>query len=153
VSNIDSDSKLIDQLQVKMNYYENQINSGIFFKLESGKEPSEIFGVLDFLKYKFKKWQRTSIFSYYGDLFSGVNILIVGTESIEEARTILHFVYFKELIESEDQIIQLKTDSIEQLDLYLEKEFINNLNVGYPANRKLEQEIQTHLVSLINDNS
>ena len=153
MSNIDSDSELIDQLQVKMNYYENQINSGIFFKLESGKEPSEIFGVLDFLKYKFKKWQRTSIFSYNGDLFSGVNILIVGTESIEEARTILHFVYFKELIESEEQIIQLKTDSIEQLDLYLEKEFIKNLNIGIPANKQLEQEIQTHLISLINANT
>ena len=151
MNNIDSNSELRDQIQVKMNYYENQINSGIFFKLESGKEPSEIFGVLDFLKYKFKKWQRTSIFSYNGDLFSGEHILIVGTENIEEARTILHFVYFKELIESEEQILQLKTDSIEQLDLYLEKEFIKNVKVGYPANKELEQEIQTHLFSLINE--
>ena len=95
MNNIDSNSELRDQIQVKMNYYENQINSGIFFKLESGKEPSEIFGVLDFLKYKFKKWQRTSIFSYNGDLFSGEHILIVGTENIEEAKTILHFVYYK----------------------------------------------------------
>ena len=151
MGNIDSDSGLMHQLQAKMDYYENQINSGIFFKLESGKEPSEIFGVLDFLKYKFKKWKRTSIFSYNGDLFSGVNILIVGTESMEEARTILHFVYFKELMESEEQNLQLKIDSIEPLDLYLEKEFIKNLKVGYPANEELEQAIQAHLISLIND--
>ena len=134
-----------------MSYYENQINSGIFFKLELGKDPSEIFGVLDFFKYKFTKWQRISIFSYNGVLFSGVNILTIGTESIEEARIILHFVYFKELLESEEQILQLKTDSIEHLDLFLEKEFIKNLNVGYPANKKLEQEIQTHLIGLINE--
>ncbi len=134
-----------------MNYYENQITSGIFFKLELGKGPSEILGVLDFLKYKFKKWQRTSIFSYNGDLFSGVNILIVGTENIDEARKILHFVYFKELIGSEDQLLELKVHSVEQLDLYLEKEFIKNLKVGYPANKELEKEIQTHLISLINE--
>ena len=151
MSDINSDSELVHQLHGKMQHYENRINSGIFFKLEPGKEPSEILGVLDFLKYKFKKWQRTNIFSYNGDLFSGVKILIVGTESIEEARTILHFVYFKELLEYKEQIFQIETESIEQLDLYLEKEFIKNLKVGYPANKKLEKEIQTHLNSLINE--
>ena len=146
-------SEIIDQLRAKANYYEDQINSGIFFKLEPGKEPSEIFGVLDFLKYKFKKWQQTSIFSYDGELFSGNNVLIVGTKNIEEARNVLCFVYFKELIESEDQIIQLKSNSISKMDLDLQEDFKKNVKVGYPANRELENEIQTHLVGLINEKS
>ena len=146
-----SNSDFINQLIAKANYYEDQINSGIFFKLEPGKEPSEIFGVLDFLKYKFKKWQRTSIFSYSGEIFSGTNILVIGTENIEEARNILFFVYFKELIDSEDQLLRLESNSISKIEIDLEKEFNKHVKVGYPANKDLEKEIQAHLTSLINE--
>jgi len=146
-----SDSEFISQLKAKANYYEDQINSGIFFKLEPGKEPSEILGVLDVLKYKFKKWQQATIFSYCGDLFSGNTVLIVGTKNLEEARNILHFVYFKELIKSETQISVVKSQSILQLELFLEEEFKKNVKVGYPTNREMEKEIHTHLTSLIDD--
>lgn len=146
-----SNSEFTDQLRAKANYYEDQINSGIFFKLEPGKEPSEILGVLDFLKYKFKKWRQTTIFSYSGEVFSGNNVLVIGAKNIEEARNILHFVYFKELIDSEAQILQLKSQSFIKIEMDLENEINKNVKVGYPANKDLEKEIHTHLTSLINE--
>ena len=53
--------KCIENLLIE---YEREEKCGIFFKLENGKDPSEIFGVLDFLKYKIENWGNSNIVSY-----------------------------------------------------------------------------------------
>ena len=61
---------------------------GICFKLQRDGNPLDILGVLDFLKYKIKKWGNTNIFSYRGILFNDDMILVIGSNTIEEAKRI-----------------------------------------------------------------
>ena len=144
-------SNLLQGILDKIEQQENQINSGIFFKLEEGKDPSEIFGVLDFLKFKFQKWKLTSIYSYEGDLFAENDILIIGCSDLEEAKSILYIVYLKELIKTSQDNLNSKYPSFTSLEQDIEDKMLSKIKVGYPNNRKLEQEIRSHLEKLINE--
>ncbi|GAJ12743.1 unnamed protein product, partial [marine sediment metagenome] len=90
-----SKTQFLKHIEYLITKYENEEKSGIFFKLEKGKDPSEILGVLDFLKYKLEKWGNTNIFSYLGSLFGKNTILVIGSSNSEEAIVplieLLHF--------------------------------------------------------------
>jgi hypothetical protein len=144
-------SEFINGLNEMIKSHENQIDSGIFFKLEKNKEPSEIFGVLNFLKYKFQKWKVSSIFSYRGEFFDGDTVLIVGSKNENEAKNILFVVFLKELLKNPIEISPKEDQSIARLELSLEKEFSNNLKRGYPEDKDLERDILNHISDMINE--
>ena len=58
MNNGESNSDFINQIHSKIEYYEDRINSGIFLDVNNERDISEIFGVLDYLKEKFKRWNN-----------------------------------------------------------------------------------------------
>ncbi|MHA2038967.1 MAG: hypothetical protein ACW98X_21245, partial [Promethearchaeota archaeon] len=131
--------------------YENEEKCGIFFKLEKGKDPLEIIGVLDFLKYKIENWGNSNIFSYLGDLFEDETILVIGSEDIGEAKGIIKYVYLSQITKEREKFEKLinKFENCETLEHNLDNEITDNIKMGYPADPKLEREIEKHLKNIL----
>lgn len=146
-----SKTQFLTHIEYLIKKYENEEKSGIFFKLEKGKDPLEILGVLDFLKYKLEKWGNTNIFSYLGILFGKNTILVIGSSNSEEAISIIKYVYLSQVIKNEEQIKNLigKLDNFLDLEQYLSNEISNKIKVGYPIEPKLEIQLQNHIKKLL----
>ncbi|MHA1670799.1 MAG: hypothetical protein ACTSV5_09495 [Promethearchaeota archaeon] len=56
MNNGESNPEFINQILSKIEYYGNRINSGIFFNVNKERDISEIIGVLDYLKDKFRRF-------------------------------------------------------------------------------------------------
>ncbi|MFX0030041.1 MAG: hypothetical protein ACFE8B_12585 [Candidatus Hermodarchaeota archaeon] len=145
-------NQFLKHIENLKNKYENEEKSGIFFKLEKDKDPSEIIGVLDFLKYKIEKWGNTNIFSYRGSLFKRTITLIIGSSNSDEAITIIKYVYLTQVIKENNEILDLKGifENIDEIDGFLNEEISKNITLGYPTDPKLERYLRNHIEKLIN---
>ena len=150
-NNWESNPEFIKQIHSKIEYYEDRINSGIFFNVNKERDISEIIGVLDYLKEKFKRWKNLTIFSYSGDLFRDESILVLGATDGEEAKRIIVTVFLKILIKGQKRQYISEYESITQLELYLQGEITKNLKDGYPHDRLFEKEIYNHLKKIIDE--
>jgi hypothetical protein len=142
---------LMNGIQSLLEKYEHKEKCGIFFNLNETKNPLDIIGVLDLLKYKIKNWGNTNIYSYEGSLFDCNIIIIVGSKSIDEAITISIFVYLSRLIAEDPKILKNIPifENIGSIESILKKEFELNLKKGYPNNPHLEKELKLHLEKLL----
>ncbi|MFW9864950.1 MAG: hypothetical protein ACFFEN_02550 [Candidatus Thorarchaeota archaeon] len=131
--------------------YETKEKSGILFKLEREKNPLEIIGVLDFLKFKIESWGNTNLFSYMGSLFDDDTILVIGSPNSEEAISIIKFVYLSQLIKSEYRMEKLKNELKDNndLELFLGNKISKDIKEGFPSQPKIEKKIKDHLNSLL----
>ncbi|MFW9968874.1 MAG: hypothetical protein ACFFDF_01655 [Candidatus Odinarchaeota archaeon] len=143
--------KLKIQINNLITIYEQKAECGIFFKLEAEKSPLEILGVLDFLKERIKKWGNTNLFSYEGNLFKKGPTLVVGARDLEEAISIIIYVYLSKILDNEHGFNYLikKLGPFPDLELFLRNQISENIEIGYPTNRELEFEIKNHLNSII----
>ena len=146
-----SKTQFLKHIEYLIKKYENEEKSGILFKLEKDKDPLEILGVLDFLKYKLEKWGNTNIFSYLGSLFDKNTILVIGSSKSEEAISIIKYIYLSQVIKNAEQIKNLigKLDNIFDLEQYLSNEISNKIKVGYPIEPKLEIQLKNHIKNLL----
>ncbi|MFX1320578.1 MAG: hypothetical protein ACFFAQ_02930 [Promethearchaeota archaeon] len=142
---------LIIQVNNLITIYEQKAECGIFFKLNQEKSPLDIIGVLDFLKYKIKKWGNTNLFSYHGDLFNGSTVLVVGARNLEEAISIMIYMFLTKFIDKEYEINNLikRLGSSNDIEQYLRNNLSKNTKKGYPSNSDLEMELKNHLEGLI----
>jgi hypothetical protein len=145
--------KLISHIKNLHTLYENKEKVGICFKLQRDGNPLDILGVLGFLKYKIKKWGNTNIFSYRGKLFNEDIILVIGSNTIEEAKDIVVFIFLNEIIEKKQDIFSILNDldSDNNLEQYLNNEILKNLEKGYPNDLNLEKTIINHIEKLMKD--
>lgn len=143
--------QLLKCIESLLREYENEEKCGIFFKLEKDKDPMDIVGVLDFMKYKIENWGNSNIFSYLGELFNNDTVLVIGSGDTGEAKTIIKYVYLSQIIkkrENYDNLIN-KFENCKALEHYLNKEIMNKIKLGYPADLKLEKKLKYHLKSLL----
>ena len=149
-------SSFIVKLKIQINnlitIYEQKAECGIFFKLNPHKTPLEILGVLDFLKDKMKKWGNTNLFSYHGRLFSEGDVLVVGARNLEEAISIIIYMYLTNIVDNEVGINYLieKLGSSSDLEFFLRNEISDYIKIGFPTNPDLEFELVNHLNKIIN---
>lgn len=151
MNNGESNSDFIKQIHSKIEYYEDRINSGIFLNVNKERDISEIFGVLDYLKEKFKKWNNRNIFNYSGDLFKDESILVIGAADEEEAKIIIITVFLKMLVKEQKTEFISNYKSISELELFLQGEITKTLKDGYPDDRLFEKELRDHLKKIIEE--
>lgn len=149
-----SKAQLLLFAQNLVNKYEKEDKCGILFKLEKNKDPIEIFGVLDFLKFKLEKWGNTNVFSYLGGLFKESTILIIGANNSNEATNIIKHVYLSQVIKNNEIIDQLyditeKFENVNDFETFLNKEISTNLKIGCPTEQKLEIQLKNHFKNLL----
>jgi len=146
--------KLKIQINNLITIYEQKAECGIFFKLSPEKSPLEILGVLDFLKSKIKKWGNTNIFSYQGVLFNRNTILVVGARNLEEAKSIMIFMFLSNIIDIKYDINNLieKVEPQNDLEQFLRNEISKNIEKDYPSNPDLELKLRNHLENIISNN-
>jgi len=144
--------KLKIQINNLITIYEQKAECGIFFKLNPKKSPLEILGVLNFLKDRIKKWGNTNLFSYHGDLFSRGAVLVVGARNLEEAISIIIYMYLSNVVDNEDGINYLieKLGSNE-LEMFLKRQISDNIEEGYSINPDLESKLRDHIDEIIYD--
>jgi len=147
-----SKNHFLNHIEKLLNKYEDEEKSGIFFKLEMEKDPSEILGVLNFLKDKIQKWGNTNIFSYMGELFERNTTLVIGSSNSEEAITIIKYVYLSQVIKKSNEILELegKFKKIDEIEGFLNEEISKNIKLGYPPDPKLEVYLRNQIQKLIN---
>lgn len=143
--------KLKIQINNLITIYKQKAECGIFFKLYPGKSPLEILGVLDFLKDRIKRWDNTNIFSYHGILFSRGPTLVVGARDLEEAISIIIYMYLSNVVDNDDGISYLieKLGASSDLEIFLRSQILENIEKGYPANPDLELKLENHLNNII----
>jgi hypothetical protein len=143
--------QLIKCIENLLKEYEDEEKCGIFFNLEKGKDPLEIIGVLDFLKYKIENWGNSNIFSYLGHLFNDNTILVIGSTDTGEAKSIIKYVYLTQMLKKRDGIENLisKFENCKTLKLYLDNEITNKIKLGYPANIELEKKLVNHMKTIL----
>ena len=143
--------QLIKCIENLLKEYEDEEKCGIFFNLEKGKDPLEIIGVLDFLKYKIENWGNSNIFSYLGRLFNDNTILVIGPGDTGEAKSIIKYVYLSKKIKERDEfdILIDNFENCETLELYLNKEITDKIKIGYPSDPKLEMKLKNHLKTFL----
>lgn len=146
-------SKLLQQINSLITKYEEKAQCGIFFKLTEDKPPSEIFGVLDFLKFKIKKWGNTNIFSYSGKIFTENTVLVIGSRNFEEAESIMIYMFLSNTVDNEYKIDELidKLKSSNNLEKYLNDEISEHIEKGFPNNSEMELELRNHLEKMIKE--
>lgn len=112
----------------------------------------DIIGVLDFLKYKILAWGNTNIYSYQGVLFKNNIIIVVGSENVEEAISIVISVYISRLAQRDPALLDSTPyfQNSSELEDFLTQELKENIKEGYPSNSQLEKELQLHLKKLFN---
>lgn len=148
-------SSLKVRLKIQINnlitIYEQKAECGIFFKLEPDKTPLEILGVLNFLKDKIKKWGNTNLFSYQGTLFREGPTLVVGARDLEEAVSIMIYMYLTNIVDNEQGMDNLidKLGTLSDLEYFLRIQISDNIELGYPANSDLESKLVEHLTEII----
>ena len=148
-------SSLIVKLKIQINnlitIYEQKAECGIFFKLNQEKSPLEILGVLDFLKDRIKKWGNTNLFSYGGTLFSRNTILVVGARDLEEAASIMIYMFLSNVVDNENEINSLieKIGASSDLEYFIRNQISENIEKGYPNNPDLEAKLVDHLGGII----
>jgi len=142
---------LIEQINKLIPTYEKKAECGIFFTLNEDKSPLDIIGVLDFLKYKIKKWGNTNIFSYSGNLFEDNTVLVVGARDIEEAKSIIIYMLLSKILSKNNKIDDFLENqgSYNDLEKFLNTEFTKNTKTGYPVDPILETKLIEHLEKLI----
>jgi hypothetical protein len=143
--------KWIENFQLLREKFENKSKQGIVFKIYKEKTPSEIIGVLNFLKYKIQKWKNTNIFSYSGDLFEGETIIVVGGNNIDDSIYMIIFVFLNEVLEKKIPmpISKIKIRNLRNIELFLIEELSSKIKVGLPAYPNLENEIKNHLERIL----
>ncbi|MFX0137168.1 MAG: hypothetical protein ACFFDN_26245 [Candidatus Hodarchaeota archaeon] len=148
-----SSAKITFKIQINnlMSIYEQKAECGIFFILNEEKSPLEILGVLDFLKDRIKKWGNTNLFSYQGYLFNRSTVLVVGARDLEEAISILIYMFLSNIVDNEHEINNLieKLGSSTDLEYFIRSQISENIEKGYPTNPDLEVKLVNHLVSII----
>ncbi|UCC20479.1 MAG: hypothetical protein JSV62_04095 [Promethearchaeota archaeon] len=148
-------SSILVKLKIQINnlisIYEQKAECGIFFKLHPEKSPLEILGVLDFLKEKIKKWDNTNLFSYHGNLFKKGAVLVVGARNLEEAISIIIYMYLSNIVDNESGFNYLieKLGSSNDVESYLRCHISENIENGYPDNPDLELELRNHIDDII----
>jgi len=144
-------AKFSHQINNLISEYEKKAECGIFFKLNPNGSPLDIIGVLDFLKYKVKKWQNSNIYTYFGNLFDNHTILVVGARNLSEAESIMIYMYLSQFVVNNLELDDLlrRIDSSTDLEQYLKSEISKNIKKGYPKNLKFELELKNHLDGLI----
>ncbi|MFX1501506.1 MAG: hypothetical protein ACFFDH_11140 [Promethearchaeota archaeon] len=149
--NINEKNKLKILISDLLTNYEQKAECGIFFKLSPDKSPLEVVGVLNFLQDRIKKWGNTNIFSYHGSLFGGDYALIVGSRNLEEAISIIIYIYLSGIIDAnyEDDIFLQKLETSIDLESFLRNHISEHIEKGYPVNQSLESELLTHLNKLV----
>ena len=142
----------IKKIKFLLEKYDQEEKCGIFFNLNESKNPLDIIGVLEFLKYKIQKWGNTNIFTYEGVLFSHNKIIVIGSRNVDEAITIIIFVYLTKIIENEELVLHLAAHLNNQssLESLLKKELETNIKRGYPNEPQLEKELKNHIKNLLN---
>ncbi len=142
---------LIEQTNNLIASYEKKAECGIFFTLNEDKSPLDIIGVLDFLKYKIKKWGNTNIFSYIGNLFEDSTVLVVGARDNEEAKSIIIYMLLSKILSKNNKIDDFLENqgSYNDLEQFLNTEFTKNIKIGYPIAPHLEKKLKEHLEKLI----
>ena len=147
--------KLKIQINNLITIYEQKAECGIFFKLSPEKSPLEILGVLDFLKYKIKKWGNTNIFSYQGVFFNGNTILVVGARNLEEAKSMIIYMFLSDIVDNDNEFNNLieKLKLQNDLEQFLRNELSKNIDKGYPTNIDLELKLENHLDCIIRNNT
>jgi len=142
-------SEFLKDIYSKIEEYENHINSGIFLNVNKDRDISEIIGVIDYFKEKFKRWNNHKIFSYSGELFKNETILVVGATDEEEAKKIIFTVFLNVMIK-ENKIKELSDyKSVTQLEKYIIGEITDKLKKGYPDDKFFEEELYNHLKNII----
>ncbi|MFX1339979.1 MAG: hypothetical protein ACFFDK_15310, partial [Promethearchaeota archaeon] len=133
--------------------YEQKAECGIFFKLNPEKSPLEILGVLDFLKDRIAKWGNTNFYSYYGDLFKKGPVLVVGARELEEAISIIIYMYLSNVVDYDEGINNLieRLDSTTDLEMFLRNDVSKNIEKGYSKDPNLESVIMKHLEDIIHE--
>jgi hypothetical protein len=144
---------LIRNLQVLLEKYSQKEKCGIFFNLNETKNPLDIIGVLDFLKFKIQDWGNTNIYSYRGILFNENIVMVVGSNTIEAAINIIIFVYLSRLGKKDPLLVKSTPEfnSSRELEEFLKNELELKIAKGYPENPFLELELKNHLNKLLND--
>ncbi len=145
--------KLTIQINNLITIYEQKAECGIFFKLEQEKSPLEIIGVLDFLKDRIKRWGNTNLFSYHGNLFRRGDVLVVGARHLEEAISIIIYMYLSNVVDNENGISYLieKLSSSLDLEIFLRDNLAENIEKGLPTKPDLELKIINHLDNILKD--
>ncbi len=155
VNKQNSSSKVTLKIQINnlITIYEQKAECGIFFKLEPEKSPLEIIGVLDFLQDKIKKWGNANIFNYQGNLFRKGSVLVVGARDLEEAISIIIYMYLSNIIDNEQGINSLikKLGSSNDLEKFLRNQISEKIEKGYSINLDLESKLINHLDNIINN--
>lgn len=143
--------KLKIQINNLITIYEQKAECGIFFKLNQHKSPLEILGVLDFLKDRIKKWGNTTLFSYNGGWFSRGTVLVVGARDLEEAVSIMIYMFLSNVVDDEYEINYLieKLGSSTDLEFFIRNHISKNIERGYPTNPDLEAKLVNHLNGII----
>ncbi|MFW9881518.1 MAG: hypothetical protein ACFFG0_51290 [Candidatus Thorarchaeota archaeon] len=148
-----SSSKIKLKIQINniLSIYEQKAERGIFFKLNPEKSPLEILGVLDFLKDRIRKWGNTNLFSYHGNLFRKGAVLVVGARDVEEAISIIIYMYLSNIVDNESGFNYLieKLGSSKDLEDYLRSHVSKNIEYGYPNNPDLERRLRNHIDDII----
>ncbi|UCD00716.1 MAG: hypothetical protein JSV23_07435 [Promethearchaeota archaeon] len=139
--------KLKIQINNLITIYEQKAECGIFFKLNEEKSPLEILGVLDFLKERIKKWGNTNLFSYHGNLFNKNTIIVVGARDLEEATSIMIYMFLSNIVENEYEFNNLieKLGYSTDIEQFLRDNISENIEKGYPTNSDLEMKLVNHL--------
>ncbi len=143
--------KIKKQINNLITIYKQKAECGIFFKLEPEKSPLEIFGILDLLKDKIKKWGNNNFFSYKGNLFKKGLVLVVGARNTEEAISIIIYMYLSNVVDNIlgiDNLIE-RMGSSSDLEDFLRQNISKNLDKGYPDNHDLELELRDHIDDII----
>jgi hypothetical protein len=150
-----SNVKLKIQINNLITIYEQKAECGIFFKLGPEKSPLEVLGVLNFLKDRIKKWGNTNLFSYHGSLFKKGAVLVVGAKDLEEAVSIIIYMYLTNVVDNEYGINILidKLNTLIDLEEYLRTEITINIKRGYPTSPNVESQIKKHLNNIITGQS
>ena len=145
------DNKLSDKLKALKKKLENIFEQGIVFKINKEKNPTEIIGVLDFLKYKIEKWNNTNIFSYSGNLFGEETVIVIGAANLKDSVNMITYIFLKEFLANNLQInfSETKLRNSKDIELYLNNEFSDNTKEGLPNYPNLEIEIRKHLEMIL----
>lgn len=153
MKNIDfyKDNELSDKIKILKLKFENISEQGIVFKINKEKNPTEIIGVLNFLKYKIEKWNNTNIFSYSGNLFGTETVIVIGAANLEDSINMITYIFLKEFLANKLEINSLKTKLRNSIDieLYLNNELSDNTKKGLPNYPNLEIEIKRHLEMIL----
>jgi hypothetical protein len=147
--------EIIEALKDLLMKYRELTENGVVFKLEKGKSPLELLGVLDFLKDKIQRWGNDEIFTYSANLFKNFNIITIGAENIEKAEELIISVFLTDLIKDEDEggleVIFKNVNIFSEFEEWLQIEISKGLSNGYPPDPKKAKELKKHIETILKE--